>query len=121
MAIILIMKRRQSYRKVKRYIKGLLQKELDRNKRKSFIYSPDFGKMLREMDCVNDYIKASKHIKDIPNHLYKYRTCNEDNFSALEKRSIWLSRAKDFRDSYDCRLRLSINGLPDAKINKLMK
>ena len=121
MAIILIMKRRQSYRKVKRYIKGLLQKELDRNKRKSFIYRPDFGKMLREMDCVNDYIKASKHIKDIPNHLYKYRACNEDNFSALEKRSIWLSRAKGFRDLYDCRLPLSISSLPDAKINKLMK
>ena len=69
----------------------------------------------------DDAVYILEHLKTVPGVLYKYRSCNEYNFEALENNSIWVSSAESFLDPYDCRLPFSIKDLSTRKINKLMK
>ncbi len=62
-----------------------------------------------------------KHFKRIPNKLYKYRECQEQNFAVLEKSEIWLSSADNFVDLYDCKLPFSITDLSEKEIKTLAK
>ena len=114
-------KRKITIKQVKRYLHKLILKEairMDAEKPDSpyaFMRKTEKQKKFEDLNCILD------HFQMIPEQLYKYRTCNENNFKALEKKSVWLSSAKNFVDPYDCRLPFSIKDLPDKKINKLMK
>ena len=37
----------------------------------------------------------------IPNHLYKYRVCNENNLNALKNRKAWFSNPNTWNDKID--------------------
>ena len=91
-------------RKIKRYI-WELSNEIDR----------DFdGPRLSTMFFVLN------HFKDIPNQrLYKYRACNQNNFAALEKNSIYLARASEFKDVFDSKLFYNFEGLSQKQKYKL--
>lgn len=46
---------------------------------------------------------VATHIKRIPHgKLYKYRTCSQLNFSALQENYIWMAPASSFKDLFDC-------------------
>ena len=109
-------KSKKSYIKTQQYIKRILRKSINRIENKDYNSSE---KLIAQR--IEDFRIAAIYCKSIPNHLYKYRSCNENNFSALEKKSIWLSSAQEFRDPYDCKLALTVKSLSDNRINKLAK
>ena len=41
------------------------------------------------------------HLLYVPQKLYKYRTCNRNNFSALKNEQIYMPSAIDFKDPFD--------------------
>ena len=45
---------------------------------------------------------AARKSLNIPSKLYKFRECNNQNFSALSQNCIWMPKAKDFIDISDC-------------------
>lgn len=62
------------------------------------------------------------HLKDIPNQkLYKFRECNPDNFDALEKQSLWLSKACNFDDIMDTIIPFNVSSLSDETLMQLFK
>lgn len=62
------------------------------------------------------------HLQDIPNQkLYKFRECNSNNFDALEKQSLWLSRACDFDDIMDTVVPFDVESLSNATLMCLFK
>lgn len=49
------------------------------------------------------------HLKNIPNgKLYKYRTCNRNNFSALKNNQVYMSEATMFKDIFDYTLNFDL-------------
>ena len=50
-----------------------------------------------------------KHLNNIPNKkLYKYRTCNDDNFTILKENCIWMPPAKKFKDVFDSSINIDL-------------
>lgn len=93
-------------RKIKRYIWDL-SKELAKN-----LDEPRWSMVFFVL----------KHFQEIPNQrLYKYRVCNQNNFSALEKNSIYLSRASEFPDVFDSKLFYNFEKLSKRQKYKLVQ
>ena len=62
------------------------------------------------------------HLKDIPNQkLYKFRECHSNNFDALEKQSLWLSKACNFDDIMDTIIPFNVSSLSDETLMQLFK
>lgn len=81
----------------------------------------NFLKKSEQQKKLDDARRIIDHLKTVPQFLYKYRNCNDNNFKALEDNSIWVSSAEQFVDPYDCRIPFSIKDLPTKKLNRLMK
>ena len=111
----------KDYKKVKRYLRHIILEQIIRLESETPDSPWAFMKKSEKQKQMDDVGAILNHFKEIPQNLYKYRACNENNFSALEKMSIWLSSAEEFPDPYDCRLPFSVRKLSDKKINKLMK
>ena len=111
----------KNYKKTRRYLRNSILEQIIRIESETPDSPWAFMKKSEKRKQMDDVGAILNHFKEIPQNLYKYRVCNEYNFSALEKTSVWLSSADDFLDPYDCRLPFTISELPDKKINKLMK
>ncbi|MCH5152531.1 MAG: DUF2971 domain-containing protein [Clostridiales bacterium] len=117
------MKLKQKYRlkKTERYIRNMLLEEYFREMSEdpnSIWASLKISEQRKKFDDLG-YILD--HLKTVPKCLFKYRSCNANNFKALEDNSIWVSSAEQFMDPYDCRLPFSIKNLPKSKIKRLAK
>jgi hypothetical protein len=44
-----------------------------------------------------------------PRSLFKYRSVNRENLDALRRNYVWMARAKDLNDPYDCATQLSFD------------
>lgn len=112
---------KHSIRKTQKYIINILLEENIRRISEEPNSLFDFMKKSERRKKFDDAGYILDHLKTVPSFLYKYRSCNENNFKALEDNSIWVSSAEQFIDPYDCRLPFSIKDLSTRKINKLMK
>lgn len=85
----------------------LTMKMTDNLKRAHFLHLAKYGNRLNEdQDLVDSILKS--HLEYVPRKkLYKFRTCNEDNFSALENRLIYMSPACKFQDTFDSVIRFN--------------
>ncbi len=62
------------------------------------------------------------HFNTIPNHmLYRYRTCNENEFNVLEEKSIYLSQASNFKDKLDSAIYYDYENLTKKQKEVLVK
>lgn len=62
------------------------------------------------------------HFNRIPNNmLYRYRSCNENEFIVLEKKSIYLSKASHFKDKLDCKVHFDFENISEKEKIKLVK
>ena len=102
----------KTYRQAKRYlnriiIKTAIRRESDKDDSPiAFLRRTPFQKKEEDLSLLLD------HLKEIPSKLYKYRTCNEDNFKVLENNELWLSSAENFCDPFVCRISFSIKNFP---------
>ena len=44
----------------------------------------------------------------LPNKLYKYQSCNDDNFNNLRKKSFWFKKPGEFNDPFDCNINFQL-------------
>lgn len=111
----------RSIKKTKKYIMYFLCKStiLRVSEEPDSVFS--FMRQSEQRKKLGHAIQILRNLSTVPQFLYKYRSCNENNFKALEKNSVWVSSAEQFVDPYDCRIPFSIKDLPTKKINKLMK
>ena len=114
-------KQKHSIKKVKKHISNIIREEHIRRKSEEPNSFFDFMKKSEEQKKLDDAGCVLEHLKTVPDFLFKFRRCNEDNFKALENNSIWVSSAEQFIDPYDCRIPFSVRDLSTRKINKLMK
>ena len=62
------------------------------------------------------------HFNTIPNHiLYRYRPCNDNEFNVLEKHSIYLSQASNFKDKLDSAIFYDYEDLNKRQKQNLVK
>ena len=58
------------------------------------------------------------HLSFVPNKkLYKFRTCNDENFSTLEAGTIWMSKPDEFHDIFDCTINVDLKRNGNKIIN----
>lgn len=63
-----------------------------------------------------------KHFNSIPNNmLYRYRSCNENEFRVLERNSIYLSKASHFKDKLDSAIFYDFDNLSSKQKHHLVK
>lgn len=78
----------------------------------------------REAHLSGDLDRARKalDVKEthLPAKLYRYRSFDEDGYSlkAIESNTIWLGRAADFNDPFDCSLTLDLAVLEEQLFHK---
>lgn len=51
----------------------------------------------------------TSHLSHVPKKLYKYRTCNRQNFKALKEKQIYMPCADDFKDPFDYTLNFDLS------------
>ena len=51
----------------------------------------------------------ASHLSHVPQKLYKYRTCNRQNFKALKDGQIYMPSANDFKDPFDYTLNFDLS------------
>ena len=51
----------------------------------------------------------ASHLSHVPKKLYKYRTCNRQNFKALKEKQIYMPCADDFKDPFDYTLNFDLS------------
>lgn len=63
-----------------------------------------YKKLLLECEKGRIYIDKFYQYKEtiIPQKIYRYRSCNDDNFNALYENKLWLTKPENYNDVYDC-------------------
>lgn len=51
----------------------------------------------------------TSHLSHVPKKLYKYRTCNRQNFKVLKEKQIYMPCADDFKDPFDYTLNFDLS------------
>lgn len=51
----------------------------------------------------------ASHLSYVPNKLYKYRSCNRNNFNTLKNGQIYMPCANDFKDPFDYTLNFDLS------------
>ena len=91
----------RSIKKTKKYIMYFLCKStiLRVSEEPDSVFS--FMRQSEQRKKLGHAIQILRNLSTVPQFLYKYRSCNENNFKALEKNSVWVSSAEQFVDPYD--------------------
>ena len=67
------------------------------------------GENLQEQEFLLSRLLYARDALQIPEKFYKFRTCNNVNFQALERNCIWMPLANHFLDLSDCNISASYN------------
>ena len=61
------------------------------------------NQLIKESKERDDY-KVKQYLDSLPNKLYRFRECNDNNFESLEKDYLWLTKTDKFDDHLDTTL-----------------
>ena len=78
----------KNYKKTRRYLRNSILEQIIRIESETPDSPWAFMKKSEKRKQMDDVGAILNHFKEIPQNLYKYRVCNEYNFSALEKMSV---------------------------------